>query len=46
MLVVWNPLLLDPFDGVFGRFGLAALCGCHTLNVCYVMLGVMSTLDK
>ena len=25
-------------DGVFGRFDLAALCGCHTLNVCYVML--------
>ena len=21
-------------DVVFGRFGLAALCGCHTLNVC------------
>ena len=25
-------------DGVFGRFHLAALCGCHTLNVSYVML--------
>ena len=26
-------------DGVFGRFDLAALCGCHTLNVwlCYVI---------
>ena len=24
--------------GVFGRFDLAALGGCHTLNVCYVML--------
>ena len=23
--------------GVFGRFDLAALGGCHTLNVCYVM---------
>ena len=34
MLVVWNPLLLDPSDGVLGRFDLAALCGCHTLNVC------------
>ena len=33
-LVVWKPLCLDPFDGVFGRFDLAALCGCHTLNVC------------
>ena len=30
--------LLDPSDGVFGRFDLAALGGCHTLNVCYVML--------
>ena len=28
---VWT---LDPSDGVFGRFDLAALCGCHTLNVC------------
>ena len=25
---------LDPSDGVFVRFDLAALCGCHTLNVC------------
>ena len=33
-LVVWKPLCLDPSDGVFGRFDLAALCGCHTLNVC------------
>ena len=33
-LVVWNPLFLDPSDGVFGRFDLAALCGCCTLNVC------------
>ena len=24
-------LSLDPSDGVFGRFDLAALCGCHTL---------------
>ena len=37
-LVVWIPLCLDPSDGGFGRFDLAALCGCHTLNVCYVML--------
>ena len=29
---------MDPSDGVFGRFDLAALGGCHTLNVCYVML--------
>ena len=28
--------VLDPSDGVFGRFDLAALGGCHTLNVCYV----------
>ena len=33
-LVVWNPLFLDPSAGVFGRFDLAALCGCHTLDVC------------
>ena len=33
-LMVWNPLCLDPSDGVVGRFDLAALCGCHTLNVC------------
>ena len=33
-LVVWKPLCLDPSDGVFGRFDLAALCSCHTLNVC------------
>ena len=38
MLVVWNPLFLDPSDdSVFGRFDLAAFCGCHTLNVCHVM---------
>ena len=36
-LVVSNPLCLDPSDGVFGRFDLAALCGCHTLNVCYLL---------
>jgi hypothetical protein len=28
------PSVLDPSDGVFGRFDLVALCGCHTLNVC------------
>ena len=33
-LVVWIPLFLDPSDGVFGRFDLAALCGCRTLNFC------------
>ena len=33
-LVVWKPLCLNPSDGVFGRFDLAALCGRHTLNVC------------
>ena len=30
--------VLDPSDGVFGRFDLAALGGCHTLNVCYVVM--------
>ena len=29
-------MFLDPSDGVFGRFDLAALCSCHTLNVWYV----------
>ena len=33
-LVVWIPLFLDPSDGAFGRFDLAALCGCRTLNFC------------
>ena len=33
-LVVWHPLFLDPSDGVFGRFDLAALCGCRTFNFC------------
>ena len=42
-LVVWKPLCLDPSDGVFGRFDLAALGGCHTLNVCYVMLCYTAT---
>ena len=28
---------MEVMYGVFGRFDLAALCGCHTLNVCYVM---------
>ena len=38
VVVVGWWLCLDPSDGVFGRFDLAALCGCHTLNVCFVML--------
>ena len=37
-LVVWIPLFLDPSDGVFGRFDLAALCGCRTLNFCLFCL--------
>jgi hypothetical protein len=28
------PSVLVPSDGVFGRFDLVAMCGCHTLNVC------------
>jgi hypothetical protein len=28
------PSVLVPSDGVFGRFDLVALCGCHTLSVC------------
>jgi hypothetical protein len=31
---VTAPFVLVPLDGVFGRFDLAALRGCHTLNVC------------
>jgi hypothetical protein len=30
---VLAPSILVPSDGVFGRFDLVALCGCHTLNV-------------
>ena len=37
-------MFFHPSDGVFGRFDLAALCGCHTLNACYVMLSVMQFL--
>ena len=37
-LVVWIPLFLDPSDGAFGRFDLAALCGCRTLNFLFVCL--------
>ena len=37
-LVVWIPLFLDPSDGAFGRFDLAALCGCRTLNFCFFVL--------
>ena len=31
-------MCLNPSDGVFGCFDLAALCGCHTLNACCFML--------
>ena len=38
---------LDPSDGVFGRFDLAALCGCRTLNfclfVCLARVGLQSS---
>ena len=30
-------IVLDPSDGVFSSFDLAALCDCQTFNVCYVM---------
>ena len=40
-LVVWIPLFLDPSDGAFGRFDLAALCGCRTLNFClFLFMGL------
>jgi hypothetical protein len=35
---VTAPFVLVPSDGVFGRFDLAALRGCHTLNVCLFVL--------
>ena len=42
-LVVWIPLFLDPSDGVFGRFDLAALCGCRTLNFCLFVCSLFSS---
>jgi hypothetical protein len=30
----YSAICFVPSDGVFGRFDLVALCGCHTLNVC------------
>ena len=48
-LVVWIPLFLDPSDGAFGRFDLAALCGCRTLNfclfVCYFGVGLKGSTE-
>ena len=45
-LVVWIPLFLDPSDGVFGRFDLAALCGCRTLNFClFVRVQIRSSVQ-
>jgi hypothetical protein len=32
------PSVLVPSDGVFGRFDLVALCGCHTLKCLFVCL--------
>ena len=40
------PLFLDPSDGVFGRFDLAALCGCRTLNVCLFVSMADSELSR
>ena len=40
-LVVWIPLFLDPSDGAFGRFDLAALCGCRTLNFCLFVYSLL-----
>ena len=41
-LVVWIPLFLDPSAGAFGRFDLAALCGCRTLNFCLFVCLIQS----
>jgi hypothetical protein len=43
------PSVLVPSDqdGVFGRFDLVALCGCHTLNVClFVCIDVAMAMSK
>ena len=45
-LVVWIPLFLDPSDGAFGRFDLAALCGCRTLNFCLFVCLKVHRLSK
>ena len=45
-LVVWIPLFLDPSAGVFGRFDLAALCGCRTLNFCLFVCRGRCTAQK
>ena len=45
-LVVWIPLFLDPSDGAFGRFDFAALCGCRTLNFCFVFFCFRAFLVK
>ena len=37
-LVVWNPLLLDPSDGVFGRFDLAKRLRLPHLQSSFVCL--------
>ena len=42
LLVVWNPLCLDPSEDVFGRFDLAALCGCNTLMFVMLCCGTMA----
>jgi hypothetical protein len=41
---VTAPFALVPSDGVFGRFDLAALRGCHTLNVCLFVMAATSPL--
>ena len=50
--MVWNPLVLDPYDGVFGCFDLAALLRLPHLKslfgcfVCYVSGGVERPCQK
>jgi hypothetical protein len=34
------PFVLVPSDGLFGRFDLAALRGCNTLNVWFFLLSL------
>ena len=37
--VVWNPLCLDPYDGVFGWYDLAALLRLPHLRCLFVCVG-------
>jgi hypothetical protein len=40
------PFVFIPSDGVFGRFILAALRGCHTLNFCLFVCFMFAVLMR